>query len=111
MFILGTLGYNTLSSRRNVYLIKHFFKVLRGVTHCPSILSELQLVASEHPRTLRSRGVFNPINARTKILMDSPLARAIRLLNEISAEIDIFHISYGELESFLISHKFVNFLI
>ena len=100
-FILGALGYDTLTSRRKLYIAKHFFKLIRGVVDNPTILEEVQLWVPEIPRESRSRPIFMPVRARTSALADSPMAIAIQLLNKLALHIDLFNGSYNELVRFM----------
>jgi hypothetical protein len=45
-FLLGALGFNYLESHRQLYLGKHFHKLLIGLVHNPQILDELDFDVS-----------------------------------------------------------------
>ena len=98
-FILGSLGFFSLSFRRKVYLIKFFFSVLRGIIYLPSALKELSLLAPEHPRDLRSRSLFLPVRGRTTVFANSPLSLAVNYLNIIDC--DLFNIKCVDLIHYL----------
>jgi hypothetical protein len=100
-FLLGALGYNSLHSRRRVYAMKHFLKLLRGGVDSPSMLSELQLRAVESSRECRTRDIFTTISARTSALENSPINRAIQHLNWLARHRDVFSDSYEMLEQFM----------
>ena len=100
-FVLGTTGYNSLSSRRMVYLAKHFWKLLRGIVDNPSMLAQLSLWAPEDIHDLRSRPLLLPVRARTGAFANSPLAIAVRLLNTVHPNVDLFSATYEEFVRFL----------
>jgi hypothetical protein len=77
-FFLGCWGA-TLS----LYLGKHFFKLIRAGMDNPTILTEIGFWVPERPRPSRSRPLFIPVRARTRVLSDAPLTRAISLLNRL----------------------------
>ena len=100
-FVLGSTGYNSLSSRRNVYVAKHFWKLLRGVVDNPTMLAQLSLWAPEGGHALRSRPLLMPVKARTGALANSPLAIAVKLLNTVHQDVDLFSATYEEFVRFL----------
>lgn len=100
-FILGALGYVSLSTRRSVYVIKHFWKLLKGIVDNPSVLEQLQMWAPEGGYSSRSRPLFLPVKSRTGALANSSLAKAIYLLNSVHSNIDIFSCTYGVLVQFV----------
>ena len=100
-FILGALGYYSLSSRRKVYIVKHFWKLLVGVIDNPSVLKQLPFLAPEVGRSSRYRPLLLPLKVRSRVLFDSPLAIAVRLLNIVHRHIDLFCVDYEELVRFL----------
>ena len=100
-FVLGALGYNSLSSRRKVYVVKHFWKLLVGVFDNPSVLEQLPFWAPEVGRSSRNRLLLLPLKARSRVLFDSPFAIAVRLLNIVHSSIDLFSVPYEELVRFM----------
>lgn len=100
-FLMGSLGCDSLRSRRIVYLGKHFYKLLRGGVDNPEILSSIGLWVPERSYPLRSRPLFRPIKARTRVLADAPISKAIALLNGLSEHLDLFHVDYSTLVEFM----------
>jgi hypothetical protein len=101
-FLLGALGFNSLESRRNMLLGRHFFKLLNGIIHNRQVLKEFRFNAPCKFRDLRNRDLFVPPVARTNMLSTAPISRAIYLLNRISGEIDLFNIKYTNLVEWLL---------
>jgi Reverse transcriptase (RNA-dependent DNA polymerase) len=100
-FLLGMLGYRSLETRRKVCLIKHFSGLLKGRVDNPGILEELRLWVPEHSHESRARSLFLPVRARTCMLVNSPVSRAITFLNQIARSVDLFTISDTNLSVFL----------
>jgi Reverse transcriptase (RNA-dependent DNA polymerase) len=105
-FVLGTLGYSTLSSRRDKLLVSHFCNLLRGDICNPPILEEMKLWAPAHFRESRTRQLFQVVRARTGVLADSPVARAIQCLNSLAQHFDIFCATQHQIATFLKQFKF-----
>ncbi|KAG6454561.1 hypothetical protein O3G_MSEX008746 [Manduca sexta] len=97
LFVIGMVGYCKLEVRRDVGLVKLIFKVWRGWVHLPEVLSALQLcVPSGRVSTRRHLPLFRLQTPRTNILRFAPASRAIRLLNTISQNLDIFICNLSE---------------
>lgn len=93
LFVLGMVEYVRLSVRRDVALVTYVWCVPCRNLHQPDILERLRLCAPDgyvgarrQPPTLSL-----PVPARTNLLQYAPVSRAIRLINLISKEIDIFN--------------------
>lgn len=94
LFVLGMVGYYKLEVRRNLALAKYVFLVMRGQAHNPQVLAALPLVIpnARLRREPRAKLLAVPV-ARTNIVAHAPLTTAIRILNAVSQEIDLFHCS------------------
>jgi hypothetical protein len=95
LFVNGCLGISTLQVRRDEYLCRHFFKLLHGIISNPKILQEIQIYVPDSYSRSRRHSLFYLPSGRTNIMMYSPLCKAIRIFNQLSRHIDIFHISYN----------------
>lgn len=95
LFVLGMVGYTKLEVRRNLALATYVFKVLRGMLHNPGVLESLALVAPCGPRRRAPRLLARPV-ARTNLLANAPIVRAINMLNQLSTKIDLFNCTLTE---------------
>ncbi|CAH2104187.1 unnamed protein product [Euphydryas editha] len=91
-FVLGMVRYCQLSVRKDMALVKYVCRVLRGELHHPEFLEALQLRVPDNYVGLRRRPAMLSLpSSKTKLLNESPMLRAIRLLNKLSDNhIDIF---------------------
>ncbi|XP_022819582.1 uncharacterized protein LOC111351717 [Spodoptera litura] len=91
LFVLGTVGYNTLEVRRDVALVKYIARVLRGLVHHPEVLEMLGLRVPDGYVGARRRPTLLEVpRARTNLLKYAPISRAIRIINSVP-EHDLFH--------------------
>ncbi|KAJ8726030.1 hypothetical protein PYW07_000728 [Mythimna separata] len=97
LFILGMVGYHELRVRRDLALISYIFKVLRGKVHNADILGQVGLCVPDRYvwRRRQPRLLAEP-RTRTNLLREAPLTRALRALNHIASDTDIFHCSLSE---------------
>lgn len=97
LFVLGMVGYSKLETRREVALAKYLFKILRGHTDNPRILEWLRLCVPDNCAARRRRPQLLALpRARTNLLREAPLTRALRTLNAVSTRIDLFSCSLIE---------------
>lgn len=93
-FLLGMLGYNTLELRRNITLLDYFVQLLRGKVSNPSVLELISFnVPNNYIRARRFR-LFEVPGCRLLLKKESPLVRALTLLNGLVAwnhQIDVFY--------------------
>ncbi|XP_045540848.1 uncharacterized protein LOC123722602 [Papilio machaon] len=94
LFVNGMVGYSTLRVRRDVALVRSVWRVLRGAVCRPAVLAALRLRVPDCVVQVRRRPpLFLEPTARTNLLENAPIVRAIRLLNIVSRDIDIFSCS------------------
>jgi hypothetical protein len=96
-FIQGMLRYESLESRRRMYLGKHLFKLLVGFLHNPEILEEFRFRVPPNYLRLRSQVLFQVPYARTNVLSRSPIVNVIRMFNKLSEDIDLFADGYSQI--------------
>ncbi|KAG7301013.1 hypothetical protein JYU34_015383 [Plutella xylostella] len=99
LFVTGMVGYTTLAARRDLTLAVTLFKILRGWLINPAILENISLVVpSEGARGLRRRAgrLFSIPQARTNLLAQAPMTRALRVLNKVSEIVDLYSCGLGE---------------
>jgi hypothetical protein len=77
---------HSLRTTRNVYIDKHFFKLVQAGVDNPPTLAEIGFWVPERHQPSR----FIPVGARTRVLSDASLTRANSLLNRLSEEIEDF---------------------
>ncbi|PZC70627.1 hypothetical protein B5X24_HaOG215395 [Helicoverpa armigera] len=103
------VGYNELRVRRELALISYLVKVLRGVIHNPDILEQVGMCVPDRYVWRRRRPPLLAVpRGRTNLLGEAPLTRALRTMNLIANEIDLFCCSLSEFERttvFIISYK------
>lgn len=97
LFVLGMVGYNKLEVRRELAIAIYVFKLLRGRVHNPGVLSQVGLCAVDgHARRRRRPRLLAVPAARTNLLQEAPLTRALRVLNDTADIVDIFTVSLNE---------------
>jgi hypothetical protein len=89
LFVLGCLDMTTLERRRQIYLCRHFFKIISGHLSNPEVLSEINFYAPQAYSRAREHYLFYPPRGRTGLIAASPVSRAMHALNGISQEIDL----------------------
>lgn len=109
LFILGMVGYNELRVRRDLTMTSYLFQILRGKLHNIIILGQLSLCVPDRYvwRRRRPRLLVEP-RGRTNLLGEAPLTRALRTLNLIAEETDLFWCTLGEFTRkalFIISYR------
>lgn len=109
LFILGMVGYNELGVRRDLALASYIFKLLRGKVHNAVVLGQVGLCVPDRYvwRRRQPRLLVEP-RARTNLLREAPLTRALRTLNLIASDTDIFYCSLSEFTRnalFIISYR------
>ncbi|KAJ0173668.1 hypothetical protein K1T71_010817 [Dendrolimus kikuchii] len=91
LFVLGMVGYNNLASRRKFALVSYLFKLLRGKLLNPGVLAEIKLnVPANFVLRRRQPPMFVVPYGRTNLLNKAPMTQALRTLNKICEQIDIF---------------------
>ena len=94
-FIMGCLGFYSLEHRRDTYYARHFFKLMNGIISNPTILSELNLFFPQAFGRSRSHLMFYPPQGRTNIISESPVGNAVRILNLLAPQVDLFGTTYA----------------
>lgn len=97
LFVLGMVGYNRLEVRRELALALYIFKLLRGRINNPDVLEMVSLCVPDRYvwRRHRPRLLAEP-RARTNLLREAPLTRALRTLNKVATHSDLFICSCDE---------------
>ncbi|CAG9135522.1 unnamed protein product [Plutella xylostella] len=97
LFVLGMVGYNELRVRRELALMTYLFRLLNGRTSNSAILGRISLNVPDRyvERRRRPRLLAEPA-ARTNLLREAPLTRALRALNIVAEGLDLFHCSLVE---------------
>lgn len=83
-YLQGTLGFNSLETRRLSEQMVIICRIIRGLLNCPDLLAEVsRLCVPEHRARFRPGRVplFAPRSARTVARQQSPVCRAQRHLN------------------------------
>lgn len=97
LFVLGMVGYNQLYVRREFTLVAYLVKVLRGVESHPGVLQRLSLcVPDRYVWRRRSPPLLLVPTARTNLLAKAPLTRAIRTINDLQTQLDVFTCCFSE---------------
>jgi hypothetical protein len=96
LFVNGCLDMSTLQKRRDEYLCRHFYKLLRNVIHNPDILQLLQFYVPDRYERSRNHNLFYCPTGKTNLISQSPVTRVCRLFNHLSESIDIFNIDYND---------------
>lgn len=97
LFVLGMVGYNDLKVRRDVALVTYVFKIMIGKVHNADLLSRVGMCVPNRYvwRRRRPRLLAVPA-ARTRLLAEAPLTRALRILNVIADDVDLFCCNLSE---------------
>lgn len=85
-FLQGTLGFNSLETRRLNDQLLTLCRILRSITDCPSLLTEASRLCVPQNRARFRPGrvrLFEPLRARTLHRQQSPISRAQRNLNAL----------------------------
>jgi hypothetical protein len=97
LFVLGMVGNNELQVRRKLCLVTYLFRLVRGKAYNSEVLSCVSLYVPDRyvwrrrrPRLLAER------RRRTNLLGKAPLTRAVRTLNIVAENIDLFWCSLTE---------------
>ncbi|CAH2095133.1 unnamed protein product [Euphydryas editha] len=97
-----------MGTRREISLAKYIFKVLRGKIDNPYILRELKLRVPDNAIERRRRPPLLALPyARTNLLSNTPLTRALCALNAVANQIDLFSCTLNEFTkvvSTIVSH-------
>lgn len=97
LFVLGMVGYNELRVRREFALVLYLFRLIRGEIHHADILSSLCFCVPDRYVWRRRRPHLLAVpRGRTNLLNEAPLTRALRTLNLIAEETDIFTCTLSE---------------
>jgi hypothetical protein len=76
--LLGWLSCHSLRTKRNVYLGKHFIKLVRGGVDNAPTLTEIGFWVLKRKRSSRSHPLFIPVGARNRALSDAALTKTQR---------------------------------
>jgi hypothetical protein len=90
-FLLGMLSLQSLSTRRVIVLLKHFFLLLRGFIYNPYILANINFHVPTN--ITRSSTVFKIPRRRTDVMFHDAVYRAISLFDG-TIKVDLFFINY-----------------
>ncbi|CAG9124705.1 unnamed protein product [Plutella xylostella] len=92
------VGYSKIEVRRDLALTKMVFMVFRGWLCNPTVLESIGLAVPAGGCGLRRRAgrLLAAPTARTNLLHEAPVTRAIRLINKASERTDILTCSLGE---------------
>jgi hypothetical protein len=109
LFVMGCLNYSTLKIRRADYICRHFYKLIYGIVHNPSLLSDINLFVPDSYGRTRSHILFYPPRGRTNIIYVLPASRAVRYFNVLATHLDIFNVTYTEFTEYvgLLAHLLV----
>jgi hypothetical protein len=97
LFVLGMVGYNELRVRRELCLATYLFRLIRGKAYNSVVLCCVNLYVPDRYvwRRRRPRLLAEP-RGRTNLLGKAPLTRAVRTLNLVAENIDLFLCSLSE---------------
>ncbi|XP_063827163.1 uncharacterized protein LOC135076673 [Ostrinia nubilalis] len=97
LFVLGMVGYNELRVRRELALSIYIFKLMRGKVSNLELLGHIRWsVPSRYVERRRRPRLLDTPRARTLLLREAPLTRAMRLINTLADRIDLFACSLNE---------------
>lgn len=83
-FILGMVNYRTLEVRRNLALATYVFRLVRGISYNPDMLSLIGFrVPRINLRRVNSRQLFAIPATKSRASGSAPLPRALEYLNQI----------------------------
>ncbi|CAH2094990.1 unnamed protein product [Euphydryas editha] len=84
LFLQGMLGYDSLELRRDVFLMEYFYKLITGKISNPSVLSLIPLSIPKYNH-VRRHTLFAVRGCSLRLMRESPLIRALTLLNGVLA--------------------------
>ncbi|XP_041970677.1 uncharacterized protein LOC121727067 [Aricia agestis] len=91
LFVLGMVGYTQLRVRRELALVLFVVRIMRGLLYNPDILARVNLnVPDKYVWRRRRPALLEEPRARTNLLQKAPLTRALRCINEVASETDVF---------------------
>lgn len=104
-FILGMTNYHSLETRRCFALLKYFFQLINGLVSNGEILARINLFVPESHSRARHHNILYCRLSRTNLYPNSPVGRAIRYLNILDKNFDIFFGKFNEFVRFLALHS------
>ncbi|KAF9796847.1 hypothetical protein SFRURICE_001197 [Spodoptera frugiperda] len=103
LFVLGMVGYNELKVRREFTLTTYLVKLIRGLEHNPDVLQRISLWVPDNYVGRRRRPPLLAVPvARTNLLAKAAVTRAIRNINVVHEQIDIFTCQQSEFTKILL---------
>lgn len=96
LFILGMVGYTELKVRRDLALATYIFKLIRGKVYNAEILERVGICVPRSVGRRRRPPLLSVPHARTQLLREAPMTRALRTLNLIGTDLDLFFCTLGE---------------
>ncbi|CAH0592079.1 unnamed protein product [Chrysodeixis includens] len=103
LFVLGMVGYNQLKVRREFTLAIYLVKLIRGLVHNPEVLLNFWVPDKYVGRRRRPPLLAVPV-ARTQLLAKASVTQALRDLNVVHEQIDIFTCQPSEFTKILLFH-------
>lgn len=103
LFLSGMLEFHTLQARRKMFLGKHFYKLLTGGIHNPCILKEINFFVPNNYNRARHHVMFYTSKSRTSSNQNTPINKAMQLLNEAASTLDIFRCTYTQFSEYLLT--------
>ncbi|KAI5633711.1 hypothetical protein NE865_13574 [Phthorimaea operculella] len=102
-FLQGTLGFNSLETRRNYQLTLTVCRIVRGEYDCPELVSEaLQLYVPDSYMRGRGHKLLALPSCRTVARQQSPLLRGLRFVRQLLdayPDVDIFADRWSKLSN------------
>lgn len=97
LFILGMVGYNELSVRREFALARYMLSILNAKIYNPELLATINFCVPDNyvGRRRRPRLLAVP-TARTDLIKKSAMSRTLHTLNVVAEMIDLFSCSLSE---------------
>lgn len=97
LFVLGMIGYNTLTARRDLALVLYIFKIFRGKIHNAELLEQIGIYVPDGYVGRRRRPQLLVVpRGRTNLVDEAPWTRALRALNLVAGQIDLFTCTLSE---------------